>query len=264
MSGLLTLRNLFWLATTSAEVILFLSLYRQKLLTTCRAFAIYILTTIAQSALAAFCYSHWGFYSPRTSAVVWGSQGVVIALRFAATVEMAHRTLLDYQGLWSLAKRLLAAIGLCTVAYSLLVAKKQISDLVLNLDRGLELAIATIVVALLLFARFYMLPVNPLDRALAIGLSLYSCFYVINDTIFEKFHKSFTAMWGYLDILTFLASLMIWIQAVWAYSEVTSMTAVRKSMAKDYYAAISPELNVRLNELNEQVSQLFRAGKQSS
>ena len=43
-----------------------------------------------------------------------------------------------------------------------------------------------------------LLPIEPLDRALAIGFSLYSCFYVINDTIFEKLNNKFLEMWGYI------------------------------------------------------------------
>ncbi len=182
-------------------------------------------------------------------------------MRFMAVYEMARRILASYAGLWSLAKRLLAAIGLSTVAYSLLVAKKKMFLLVLNLDRGLELAIAAFVVSLLLFARFYMLPVQPLDRALGIGFSMYSCFYVINDTLFEKLLGAYLPLWGYLDILTFLASLLIWIQAVWILSEETSPVSGSNSLPSGMYAALSPELTVRLRVLNEQVSHLLRVEK---
>jgi hypothetical protein len=65
----------------------------------------------------------------------------------------------------------------------------------------------------------YLLPVHPLDRALAIGFCLYSCFYVINDSIFETLIESYLGFWGFLDVLTFLASLVIWIRAVRIYSE---------------------------------------------
>ncbi len=264
MTGLLTLRNFLWLTTTSAEVVLFFSLCWRNLRTTYTAFSVYILSTIAQSALAVFCYTYWGFNAPRTSTVIWGSQGVVISLRFAATFALARGILSTYQGLWSLAKRVLGTVGVCTVFYSLVVAKKQVSYLVLNLDRGMELTIAAFVVGLLLFARFYLLPVSRLDRALAIGFSLYSCFYVVNDTLFETLHNSFVALWGYLDILTFLASLLIWIQAVYVYSELTFTEMAPRRMAEGSYSTISPELNVRLKHLNDQVAQLLHAGNQRS
>jgi hypothetical protein len=264
MSGLLTLRNFLWLITTATEVVLFLFLFRRKLQTTHAAFATYIFSTIAQSALAASVYSRWGYNTSLASNAIWASQGVVICLRFTAVYEMARRILSGYAGLWSLAKRLLAAIGLSTVAYSLLVAKKEFFLLVLNLDRGLELAISAFVVSLLLFARFQMLPVQPLERALAIGFSMYSCFYAINDTLFEKLLNAYLPLWGYLDILTFLASLLIWMQAVWTLSKGRSLAGGPEWISRSMYATLSPELNVRLKQLNEEVSQLLRVEKQSS
>jgi hypothetical protein len=264
MAGLLTLRNLLWLITTAAEILLLVSLFRRRMQSTHTAFLVYIASTITQSALAVYIYTRWGLNSTLASVVIWSSQGVVICLRFLAVFEMARRILSAYRGLWSLAKRLLAVIGLGVVGYSLLVAQKQMNLLVLNLDRGLELAIAAFVVALLLFARFYLLPVRPLDRALAIGFCLYSCFYVVNDTLFERLMGSDLALWGFLDIVTFLASLSIWSQAVLAYSPVSSNLSEPAVIAKIPYAAISPELNVRLQQLNGQLAQLLRVEKQRS
>lgn len=264
MVELLTLRNALWLVTTSAEVFLLVLLVRQKLLSTHGAFFTYIFSTIAQSALAVFVYSHWGIVSGIASTTIWVSQGVVISLRFVAVFEMARSILAAYTGLWSLAKRLLIVIGLSVTAYSFLISKKGIYSLVLSLDRGLELGIAAFVVSLLLFARLYLLPVNPLDRAFAVGFAMYSCFYVINDTLFEKLANNYLALWGYLDVLTFLASLMIWAHAVLAHSRVTSVRKEQGEKPKAPYGTISPELNVRLKQLNDQVSHLLRAEKQSS
>jgi hypothetical protein len=261
MTGLLTLRNLLWLITTSAEIFLLFSLLRRKLQTTHAAFAVYLISTIVQSVVAAFIYTREGVNAAVVFYIIWLSQGVVICLRFAAVVEMARRILASYQGLWSLAKRLLAFVALAIGGYSLLLSKKEIYMLVLNLDRGLELAIAAFVVSLLLFARFYLLPVCPLDRALAIGFSLYSCFYVINDTLFERLLNSYLGLWGYLDILTFLASLLIWSHAVRAYSEVTAVRRRPESAPAAPYGALSPELNIRLKLLNEQISRLLHAEK---
>ena len=263
MTGLLTLRNLLWLITASTEIFLLVSLLRRRLQNTHAAFVVYILSTIAQSALAAFIYARWGLYSKVAGAVIWSSQGVVIGLRFWAVVELTRRILGEYMGLWSLAKRLLSFVGIGVVGYSLLLSKKQLAALVLNLDRGLELAIAALVISLLLFARFYLLPVNPLDRALAIGFSLYSCFYVINDTLFEHLWDSYIALWGYLDILTFLASLLIWSNAVLAYSASTSPSTGTRSISKSMYGVVSPELNIRLKQLNELLSRLLRAENHS-
>ncbi len=221
MTALLTLRNAFWLLTTTVEFVLLVYLLRRRLRASHAAFTFYIASTIVQSALAAYAYWRWGDKSALTADVIWTSQGIVIGFRFWAVIETTKRILSSYQGIWALARRLLFATGACAVGYSLLVAKQQWTLLFLNLDRGVELAIAAFVVTLLLFARYYLLPMQSLDRALATGLGLYSCFYVINDSLFETFLESYVAFWGYLDILTFLASLLIWLHAVRSYSPVT-------------------------------------------
>ncbi len=264
MTGLLVLRNAFWLSTTSAEIILLVYLLRRRMRGTHPAFILYIAATILQSALAMWIYAEWGFQSAVASNVIWSSQGILICLRFSAVYEMASRILSAYPGIWSLAKRLIGVIALGTLGYSLLIAKKELYVLVISLDRGLELAIAAFVVALLLFARYYLLPVQPLDRAMAIGFCMYSCFYVINDSLFEKYLESYLSLWGYLDILTFLASLLIWIQAVRAYSGALSPVSGRASIPAGVYATISPELNYRLKHLNEQITQLLHAGNPRS
>ncbi len=264
MTGLLALRNIFWLTTTLAEVLLLVYLLKRKMSGTHLAFIVYIAGAILQSALAAFIYIEWGYQSTVASYVIWSSQGILICLRFSAVFEMASRLLSAYPGIWALAKRLFGAIGLGTLAYSLLIAKKELYVLVIGLDRGLELAIAAFVVALLLFARYYLLPVHPLDRALAMGFCMYSCFYVINDSLFEKYLESYLSLWGYLDVLTFLASLVIWIQAVRLYSGASSLAPGRASLPAGLYGTLSPELNFRLKHLNEQLSQLLQAGNPPS
>jgi xanthine/uracil permease len=257
MSAFLTLRDAFWLLTTSVEIILLVYLFNRNLQPTHKAFTLSIAAAIFQSALAAWIYLYWGLGSQIASRVVWGSQGVVICLRFAAVFEMARRRLSQYQGIWALAKRVLFVISFAALAYALLVPKVRRFSTVIVLDRGLELAIAAFVVTLPLFARYYLLPVHPLDRAMALAFCLYSCFYVINDTLFEQFLGSYLVLWGYLDILTFLASLLIWIRAVKAFSPIPGALPGQQALPAGLYAELSPEFNFRLKHLNEQVSRLL-------
>jgi hypothetical protein len=261
MRALLTLQDALWILTTSVEIALLVYLVRRKLPATHLAFTFYIAIAIAQSALAAFVYWRWGMQSGIASEVIWASQGIVICFRFWTVLETTARILSGYQGIWALAKRLLWVTGICTVSYALFVSKKQINSLVLSLDRGVELAIAAFLVAMLLFARYYLLPVRPLDRALALGLGLYSCFYVINDSLFEQYLNSYLQLWGYLDVLTFLASLLIWLYAVHAYSNFAIAAPEAKQIPERIYENLSPEINYRLKNLNDQISRLFQTGK---
>ena len=76
MGDLLNLRNLFWAATTLAEIVLLLYLVRRKLVDSHLWLVLYLCCTVLQSALAAVMYSLWDFNAPVTRSVIWGSQAV--------------------------------------------------------------------------------------------------------------------------------------------------------------------------------------------
>ncbi len=258
MSALLTLRNLFWATTTLAEIVLVCYLVRRKLADTHLWLLLYIVCTILQSILCLIVYSTLDFYSPVTRTIIWGSQAIVITMRFSALCEMARTILARYVGIWAFAQRALLIVAAGVLVYSAIFSEKRLSMMILTVDRGVELAIASFIVALLLFARYYMLEISPLDRALSIGFCLYSCFYAINDSLLEKWMEPYVGFWGFMDIITFLASLLIWIQAVRVYAPALEAVAPRH-VAPDLYGTLSPEVNIRLRLLNDQLAQLLRS-----
>jgi hypothetical protein len=263
MTALLTLRNLFWAATTLSEIALLFFLVRRKLLDTHPVLFLYICATVLQSALGVVTYSLLDFKSPVTRAIIWGSQAVVVFMRFAALYEMARRILAAYKGIWAFAWRVLLIVAAGVVLYTVIFSEKLLAMMILTVDRGAELAIASFIVALLLFTRYYLLPISPLDRALSIGFCLYSCFYVINDSLLEKWIETYTGFWGFMDIITFLASLLIWIHAVHRYAPARDAKVPRR-VAAGLYGALSPQVNLRLSLINDQLTELLRAGNQRS
>ena len=68
-------------------------------------------------------------------------------------------------------------------------------------------------------------------------------------------------LWSFLGVLTFLASLLLWIGAARAYSE-TASARVPVIVPKELYGKLSSELNVRLRLLNEHLNQLLNSGGQ--
>ena len=258
MSALLTLRNVFWAATTLGEMVLVFYLVCRKLVGSHFWLFLYLCCTVTQSVLGVVTYSLLHFRSAATRNIIWGSQAVVIAMRFLAACEMACRILARYVGIWALAQRVLLIVAATVLVYTAVFSEKRLSMMILTVDRGAELAIASFIVALLLFARYYMLEINPLDRALSIGFCLYSCFYVINDSLLEKWMEPYVGFWGFMDIITFLACLLIWIQAVRLYAP-TPVSVKPQTVPSDLYGTLSPEVNIRLRLLNDQLAQLLRS-----
>jgi hypothetical protein len=259
MAAPLILRNLFWALTTLFEVGLLVVLFRRRLYRSHPAFCFYILVAILQSAVVAFTYGYFGASSRPSYFIAWGSQGVVICTRWIAVVEIAKNALGHYAGIWAMADRIMLVLSVFVLGYSVVSSGSRGTLVILTADRSLELCIATFIVGMFFFVRYYRVPVPPLERFLAIGFCLYSCFLVINDSMYEHWRRAIAPMWSYLDMLTFLASLLLWIRAVSQYSEAPQLTT-QTAVSSELYEELSQMLNSRLNVLNSRLDQLFRSG----
>jgi hypothetical protein len=259
MAAPLILRNLSWALTTLLEVVLLLYLVRRRLYRSHPAFFIYILVVILQSAILAASYSYFGTESARSYDIGWGSQGVVVCARWFAVMEIARKALAEYAGIWAMASRILFVLAVCVLVYSIASSGSRWTLVVLNADRSAELCIASFIVGMFLFVRYYRIPMANLERMLAIGFCLYSCFFVINDTIYEKWLRSASSFWNHLDMLTYFASLLLWIGAVHQYSA-TRNEATPTPLNPELYGELSQKLNSRLHLLNNRLDQLFRSG----
>lgn len=263
MLGTLNLPNVAWALNTITELVLLVYLLRRKLHRSHPVFFSYILGAILQSALMLVTYARWGRESFRVWLIFWLSQFVMEAVRFAAVAEVVRRVLSPFSGIWALGRRLLLVTAGTVLVYAALLSRAYWHKLPLIIDRGVGLAIATVIVTLLLFARYYGLPINHLDRALCIGFCLYTSFAVINDSLYEKWLIGYLNLWNFLGVLTYLASLFIWLGAARAYSE-TAPARVPVLVPKELYGKFSSELNVRLRLLNEHLNQLLNSGSPRS
>jgi len=257
----LQLRNMAWALTTILECVLFVQLARRKFLNKYPWFSVYVASTIMQSAVVATVYRVYGVSDTWVWKIAWGSQAIVVFLRFQAVVELTKKILAGYLGIWALARGLLFAVGILVMANSLLFSKGDWYWISQNVDRGLELSIGAIIAALLLFARYYRLPIQRLHSALMIGLCLYSVFFVLNYTLLVKFVQELANFWRFLDVLTYLATLLIWLNAVSRYPEPATQ-APPPAIPKELYGKLSSELNLRLHHLNQQLNQLLRSEDQ--
>jgi hypothetical protein len=182
---------------------------------------------------------------------------LVTFARALAVAEICHRILAKYSGIWQLAWRLLLATGTAISLITLSVARANLGFAILNMDRGLELAMATVIVLLFLFARHYEVEVEETVRTLAIGFFLFSCFRVLDDTIFENLLHRYADLWNRLGLLAFLASVMLW---SWALRRTQPRTGDEPAMlSPSLYQRMTPEINSRLKALNEQLEQFWYA-----
>jgi hypothetical protein len=212
------------------------------------AFTGYLLVNVGQSILLLYIYSAWGYSSRAAGRLAWITQALLIPVRGLAVAELCARILGGFRGIWALAWRILTGCAALIVVYTAAVTAQNRNMAIYIADRGLELAIAVVIVALFVFARYYDLPLLAPERALAAGFCLYSCFGVLNNTLLEKLQWGYAGLWNMFQLVSFLASVCLWF---WAVLRLLPVRLGRPVLIEEgLYQQLSPEINRRLQTLN--------------
>ena len=256
IAGIARFQQVLWAVTTAASVALLAVLLARKNYRAYPAFTFYISLNLVLGILMFVIYSRLGFTSRVSWYFAWGLQGVAIGARALAVTEVCKHILSRYPGIWALGKRILLGCAGLVVLYSGVAARHRWEVAVPSADRGLELSIAAVIVVLFLFTRYYEVQAESTDRSLAIGFFLYSCFSGVNDTFLERYLHNYAGLWNLLATLAFLASLLLW---SWALRNARTVTVGEQSLLPvGVYQSFTPQINLRLRGLNEQLSKIWK------
>ena len=154
-----------------------------------------------------------------------------------------------------MSSRILAVCGALALGAAIYFGRSDYQFAVMTLEIGLESFIATWVVGLFCFARYYQVPIPETIRMLGLGLGLHSVVKILNDVVFERLVKAYLVEWNYVTISAFLAVLAIWIWGLWRPVEAGVSEPVTST--PNVYRELMPQVNRRLLELNEQLGQLW-------
>jgi hypothetical protein len=247
-----------WAVNSAAGVFLLVLLAVRKNYRFYPAFTFYIFTNLVLGALVFFIYGRWGFTSQASWYFAWGMQALVICARAVAVAELCSHLLSRFPGIWALAQRVLVGCAALVFLYSGLAARHQLESALPSADRGMELSIATVIVILFLFARYYDVEIEPADRTLAIGFCVYSCFFALNDTVLERYLYDYATLWSLLGVLAYFASLSLWSWALW---ETRTATDPKENLlSPGVYQSITPQINRQLRDMDDQLSKIWRPG----
>src|SRR5216684_5150901 len=175
-----------WAVNTATSVFLLVLLVLRKNYRKYPVFTFYIFVNLALSISLFTIYRQWGFHSKASWFFAWGMTAVVICARALAVAELCRHILARYRGIWAFARRILLGSAGLVLLYSGVAARHQWKLALPSAERGLELAIATVIVVLFLFTRYYDVRIESADRLLSTGFCLYSCFRALNDTIADR------------------------------------------------------------------------------
>lgn len=258
MASTLNFREMVWVFVSVVEVLFLVFVIARRLYRSYPFFSLYILALVLQTAVVAFVYRRWGGSSLLYWIAAWYSQAAVIAMRWLAVVEIARKVFSQYSGVWKLVGVILLTASVVILTYSVAVSTNRFDLMVLSADRRLELFIAVFVLAMFIFARYYRLPISETNRQLAIGFCLYSCVWVINDTLFEGWRTWLGSVWDFIQTIAFLTSAALWFSALRAF-EPQPAAAPGMIISPELHAALSQEVNLRMLTLNSRLNHLFRS-----
>lgn len=251
------IQQALWALNSAGEVFLLTLLVVRKNYRSYPAFSFYVFVDLTMGATALLSYRIWGFDSATAYRIAWGTHGMVLFARALAVAEVCRHVLSRYRGVWALTWRILLLCSALVLSYSILAARHDWRLALPSADRGLELSIATVIVVLLLFARYYDVKGELVVRSLAIGFCLYSCFAVLNNTLLERLLYDYSVFWNMLGMFTFLASLSLW---TWALRKPQFQPEPGEILLpRGVYQSLTPEINLRLRLLNEQLSRFWPA-----
>jgi hypothetical protein len=245
-----------WAVNAAAGVFLLVLVAVRRNYRAFPAFSFYLLVNIVVVISTFMLYRWWGISSSPSWRVAWGMQALVICARALAVVEICRHVLSRYPGIWALAHRVLLVCAGLVLSYSGLAARHQWKLVMPSAQRGLEMSIAAVIVVLLVFARYYEVQADPVDRWLAVGLCLYSCFSALNNTVLERYLEQYVSLWNLLGMMAYLASLLLWTWAL--HKPQTEAVAEEALLPAGVYQAIAPQINLRLRSLNDQLCKLWK------
>ena len=245
-----------WALTVAAQIALFASLTWRKVSRQFPALLLYLAVTIGQAAALFLSYRTWGFSSPMAFRVAWGTQCLVLLARGNVVLELCRHVLGRFRGIWALSRWTLLSCGSAVLCYAAYLTRRDWNLALTTAELGLELATASIIVLLLLFARYYEIEVPSHLRLLALGLCFYSGVAVLNDAVLERWLGGYVSVWNTLGTMAFLLCLMLWSLAFrrWRPTEVPALPTIELSV----YEKLIPEVNWQLQLLNRQLMRLWR------
>jgi hypothetical protein len=255
VSQLPTLILVTWGLATALTIFL---LFRMLLLARYRTyplFTLYLIANLLQTVVGIYLYQSYGFTTVNGYRIGWTTQAFVVVARGFAAAEICYRILGKFKGVWALAMRILIACGAIVLISTLYFGTRSYRLAVITLEMSLEAFIATCIVGLLLFARYYAVPVEPANRMISLGLGLLSCCKLLNDLVFERHVQAYLGTWNYVSSAAFVGVLLLW---NWAMREpVTHMVREPQLNPAQVYHSLIPQVNQRLLELNQQLSQFW-------
>ena len=244
-----------WGLATTLTLLLLVHIFSLNLYRTYPLFTVYLCLNLLQTGVGFYSYQSHGFATTFSYWATWISQAFIVVARGLAAAGVCYLILGKFKGVWALAVRLLIVCASIALIAALCVGAKNYKFAVITLEMSLEAFIATWVVGLLLFVRYYGVRVLRGPGMVGLGLGLLSCSKLLNDLVFEKYVQAYKDYWNYVSLAAFVVILVLWIWGI--RKPVTQAVGEPRLNPAELYWSLIPQVNRNLLELNQQLSRFW-------
>jgi hypothetical protein len=261
VTSISTFLRIVWVASATLQVgILALIVFHHHYRWLPR-FAWFIGLNLSQSLVMLVIYNRFGFNSEIAFRVFWATQVIIMVVQTLASIELLHRALQDYPGIWELAWRLILVALLGVLAYSWATATPGGNWGLWAADRGFNLTFAIAIIACLLLVRHYTISIDPVYKAMLGGFCFNACGAIVADTLLraqvQVHFRAYAEVWNEMEMLIFFVVLVVWVVALRHPVRVPAQTPGGAGGVAAY-EEFAPQVNARLRELNDTLRKFFR------
>lgn len=248
-----------WVSSTLFQWALFYLLVTNRLYRRLPFFSTYILLVLLGDATVWWTYHSHGYASLASFWLSWTLQALTLGARGLVVGELCYRVLRPYRGVWALAWRLLTGVGIALVVFAGLSSyssRDRLMSFILTAERGLELAAAILLVLLLLISRYYRITIPRPELLLIVSLCVWSLAQGVNDLVLVVRGNTFFEVWKKIRMTSYLAALSGWVSAA---RRPVAAELPQPSMDAAQYKRVGALVNVKLDELNNRLLEIFKA-----
>jgi hypothetical protein len=208
------LQNFLWIVGTALKLVLCALVFARGLHRRLPLFSLYVALVVLDDVALRWTYHHFGYTSPAAKHEYWLSLGVVLFARILAVAELCWRGQRNSPAVWLITRRMLAILAFAMLVYAVIAAASNSSPAItflLTVERGLDLGIAVILVALLRLGLRYGVWLGEVERKVLLGFSVYSTFQIVNNTFMRQWMMRYFHWWVSASVVSFEVALLIWI-----------------------------------------------------
>ncbi len=250
-----------WAFSVAAQTIVFALLVIRKHFQKLQFFTFYIFLNLCQASFLYFLFrASPAALNTQFYYLAWASEAITLVAKVFATLEILRLVLGPYQSIWGLAWRLVLGTSAAMISVVFVMYGGNVQWAILEADRGYYFVQATAIIACLLLFQHYRVPITAVYKTLLAGFCGYACVAILFNTflksIFSSGYGHYEAVWQAVTTSAFAI-----VQVAWAIALRKPLPIEDKMIAKlppGVYGQISPEINLGLRQLDEQLGKFWK------